>query len=113
MSNKIIALQDCRDNWFTCIDNKVLRDRKLTFRAKYIFSVLCMIAGFGHRSCSPSNKEVADIVGVSERTIIRAYKELEARGVITREARINENGQGKSITYLIGCDAPCYSEEDA
>ena len=85
MDNQVTGLRYSKDNWFTCVDSEVLGDTYLLPSEKLIFSVLCMIAGFGYRTCSPSIEEVADISGFSARTVRRVYKELEARGVIERE----------------------------
>lgn len=105
MNNKIITGLRCsKDNWFTCIDIEVLCDEYLLPSEKLIFSVLCMIAGFGYRTCSPKVEEVAEISGFSVRTVRRVYKELEARGVIVREG---------DVIRLIGHNAPCYSEEES
>ena len=41
---------------------------------------------------------------VSVRTVQRVYRELEDRGVISRE---------EDVIRLIGHNAPCYSEEEA
>ena len=107
MKNEVIGItRDRTDFWFTCVDSDVIGDKGLSSVAKYIFTVLCMIAGFGHRSCSPSNQELAEIAGFSERTIMRAIKELEARGAIIREPRFSSDGQQIScITHLVGCSS--------
>lgn len=103
MTDKTITGLRCdKDNWFTCIDIEVLSDDYLLPVEKFIFAVLCMTAGFGSRTCSLKAEEVAKISGCSTRTVRRAYRELEARGVIARE--------GEEI-HLIGHNAPCYSEE--
>lgn len=98
------GLRCSKDNWFTCIDTAVLSDEYLLPSEKLVYSVLCMIAGFGHRTCSPSIEEVADITGYSVRTVHRAYKELDARGIIAQEGE---------VIRLIGHNAQCYGEEDA
>jgi len=105
MTDKTKAGLRCdKDNWFTCIDIEVLSDDYLLSSEKLIYAVLCVIAGFGSRTCSCSIDEVAEISGYSARTVRRAYRELEARGVIARE--------GEEIR-LIGHNAPCYSEEES
>lgn len=105
MTDKTKAGLRCsKDNWFTCIDIEVLGDDYLLASEKLIYVVLCVTAGFGSRTCSPEVEEVAEISGYSARTVRRAYKELEARGVIARE--------GEEIR-LIGHNAPCYSEEES
>ena len=103
MTDKTKAGLRCsKDNWFTCVDIEVLSDDYLLASEKLVYAVLCVTAGFGSRTCSCSIDEVAEISGYSARTVRRAYKELEARGVIARE--------GEEIR-LIGHNAPCYSEE--
>ena len=104
ISQTITGLRYSKDNWFTCVDIQVLGDKELLPSEKLIFSVLCMIAGFGYRTCSPSIEEVANISGFSVRTVRRVYKELEARGIIAREG---------DVIRLIGHNAPCYDEEEA
>ena len=100
----ITGLRYSRDNWFTCVDTAVLADKELSQSAKIIFAALCMLAGFGHRSCEPDDETIPDITGISVDTLRSVYQELEARGVIVREGK---------VIYLIGHNAPCYSEEDA
>lgn len=103
MNSQTTGLRYSRDNWFTCVDSKVMCDEYLLPSEKLVFFVLCMIAGFGYRTCSPSIEEVADIAGLSVRTVRRVYRELESRGVIEREGE---------VIRLIGHNAACYSEED-
>ena len=105
MSNqKVTGLRYSKDNWFTCIDTVVLTDKYLSTNAKNVFFVLCMLAGFGYRSCSPTNEEVAEITCNSVNKVLWLYKELEDRGLIVRE---------ENTIHLIGHNAPCYSEEMA
>lgn len=99
----ITGLRYSKDNWFTCIDTVVLTDTELSIKARCVYAVLCAIAGFGYRSCKARANEVADLVGVSVQVIQQAYRELESRGVMFRDAE----GIG-----LIGHNAPCYSEEE-
>lgn len=106
MSNKrITGLRYSRDNWFTCVDTIVMLDCDLSHTAKIIFAVLCVLAGFGHRSCSPSSDDYVSIIAhVPVSAVLKAYQELEDRGVIARDG---------NVIYLIGHNASCYSEEDA
>lgn len=100
----ITGLRYSHDNWFTCVDTAVLADKELSQSAKIIFAVLCMLAGFGYRSCEPDDQTVADLAGVEVSTLRSVYEELEARGVIAREGE---------IIRLIGHNASCYYEEGA
>lgn len=106
------AVQLNKDFWFACVDIDVIRDKKLSQTAKFIFTVLCSFAGWNSRGCWPSNKVLAEIADVSERTVIRAYKELEERGVISRSARFKDKAQTTSYTHIIGHKAPCYENEE-
>ena len=106
MSNQ--AVNDNQDFWFAKVDADVIRDKTLSQTAKFIFTVLCTFADKEKRGCWPSNDKVAEAAGVSIPTLKRAYKELEARGVISREARFNAGQQTSSYTLIVGHNAPCY-----
>ena len=103
-----MATKKNEDFWFAKVDRLVITDKTLSQTAKYIFTVLCTFADKDTRGCWPSNEKVAETAGVSERTVIRAYKELEARGVISRETRFNNNQQTSSYSLIVGYNAPCY-----
>ena len=94
--------------WFARVDIDVARDKELSITAKFIFTVLCTFADRETRGCWPSNETVAEAAGVSVRTLMRAYKELEARGVISRETRFKNGQQTSSYTLIVGHNAPCY-----
>lgn len=104
MIKGVTGLRYSRDNWFTCVDTAVLADKGLSQLAKIIFAVLCMLAGFGYRSCEPDDEEVANLAGVEVSTLRSMYEELGGRGVIAREG---------GLIQLIGHNASCYSEEGA
>ncbi|MBR1658128.1 MAG: hypothetical protein IJ697_06655 [Synergistaceae bacterium] len=103
INQKVTGLRYSKDNWFTCIDTVVLTDKYLSTNAKNVFFALCMLAGFGYRSCSPSTEQVADITCNSVNKVLWLYQELENRGLIVRE--------GDTI-HLIGYNAPCYNEDE-
>ena len=99
---------DEQDFWFAKVDAEVVRDKTLSQTAKYIFTVLYTFADKDKRGCWPSNEAVAEAAGVSKSTVIRACKELEARGVIARSDRFKDGGQTSSYTRIVGHNAPCY-----
>ena len=99
---------DEQDFWFAKVDADVVRDKELSLTARLIFTVLCTFADKDKRGCWPSNDKVAEAAGVSKSTVIRACKELEARGVIARSDRFKEGGQISSYTHIVGHNAPCY-----
>ena len=41
------------------------------------------------------------------------YRDFEARGVITRDARFRNNQQTTSYTLIVGYNAPCYGDDTA
>lgn len=96
------------DFWFARVDIDVAKDKELSITAKFIFTILCIFADKDKRGCWPSNETVADTAGVSESTLLRAYRELEARGVISRESRFKNGQQTSSYTLIVGHNAPCY-----
>lgn len=96
------------DYWFARVDIDVAKDKELSITAKFIFTILCIFADKDKRGCWPSNQTVADTAGVSESTLLRAYRELEARGVIARESRFKNGQQTSSYTLIVGHNAPCY-----
>ena len=96
------------DYWFARVDIDVAKDKELSITAKFIFTILCIFADKDKRGCWPSNETVADTAGVSESTLLRAYKELEARGVISRESRFKNGQQTSSYTLIVGHNAECY-----
>lgn len=106
-----MSAKDKNEYWFAKVDVAVIRDKSLSQNAKWIFTVLCTFADKDTRGCWPSNKAVAEAADVSERTVRRAYKELEARGLITRESRFNTSGQTSSYSLIVGHNAPCYGED--
>ena len=102
------TLRTKEDWWFTCVDTEVLKDKELSVTARLIFTALCAFATINNRGCWPSNDTIAEFIGVSKSTVIRAYKELEARGVIARSDRFDEGAQTSSYTRIVGHHAPCY-----
>lgn len=110
--NKNADIREQKDFWFACVDIDVIRDKSLTPSAKFIFTVLCSFVNINNRNCWPSNDAVAKAAGVSKTTVIRAYRELEARGVIKRTARRSNDGQTSSYTQILGHRAACYDGED-
>lgn len=105
-------MSENQEYWFAKVDIDVMHDKTLSAMAKLVFTALCTFADKDTRGCWPSNKAVAEVASVSERTVRRAYKELEERGVISREARFNANGQTSSYSLIVGHNAPCYGGVD-
>lgn len=106
------AIQRNENFWYATPDITVLWDNSVAPMTRFIFTILCSFATLKKRNAWPSNKTVADIVGVSVATVKRAYSELIAKGIIMRVPRYKKDkGQTSSFTYIIGHNAPCYSKE--
>ena len=92
-------MNDEAEFWFARVDIDVARDNTLSVTTRFIFMILCTFADKDNRGCWPSNDAIAKAAGVSKSTVIRACKELEARGVIARFDRFNDCG---SLTLKVG-----------
>lgn len=103
------TLRASKDFWFACVDMAVLCDKTLTQTARFVFAILCSFAGMDNRGVWPKNETVADVTGLSIRTVIRAYNELECKGIIARSDRFKDGRQTSSYTRIVGHNAPCYS----
>lgn len=68
--------------------------------AKAVYLVLIMYRNDTTDMCWPSNATIAQGVGCSERTVIRALVELAEKGVIERTPRFVEGRQTTSMTHL-------------
>lgn len=106
-----MSVNDKNEYWFAKVDIDVIKDKSLSQTARWIFTVLCTFADKDTRGCWPGNKAVAEAADVSVRTVQKAYKELEERGVISRESRFNDNGQTSSYSLIVGHNASCYGGE--
>lgn len=64
--------------------------------------VLAQVAEFDRTTgdCFISDKAMADMFGVSEKTISRALSTLEARGLIKRETKNIKGGRERHIILL-------------
>lgn len=68
---------------FGIVTDAVVKDPDLSLRAKGVYALLASFAN-KERKCFPSINTLADYAGVSRRTIERALKELENKGIITK-----------------------------
>lgn len=81
---------------FTQVPNIVLYDPLLKVNAKLCYIILLAYAR-QERECWPSQQLMAEQLGLSQRTAIRALKELQRKKLV----RIERLGQGKHNIYHI------------
>jgi hypothetical protein len=73
---------------FSKIPHYITRSQELTWRAKYIYTILASYAD-KTGECYPGHEKVAKTAGVSINTVRRSLKELNEAGHISITARIN------------------------
>lgn len=81
---------------YTLVPNYVLYTEKISVYAKLVYSMLLSYA-WNKNAVFPGQDTLAKDCGVSNRTVIRAIKELEKQKFIT----IFRRGQGKTNLYLL------------
>lgn len=74
------------NNKFGIVHTSVMHDPDLSIRAKGLYSILCTYADT-NRECFPSISTLAELGGVSRRTIERILIELEEKNYVTRTGR--------------------------
>ena len=99
------------DFWFSCIDNAVICDPKLTPIDKTVFCVLCTFASSNTREAWPKIATIAKAANCSERSVFSSLKRLTDRGIIENQPRFNAGQQVSSIYTIVGYRA--YDETDS
>jgi len=72
---------------FGVVHTEVIQDPTLSLRAKGVYSLLTTYAD-KKRNCYPAISTLAELSGVSRRTIERTLKELEEKNYVTRKGRV-------------------------
>lgn len=74
------------DKKFGVVYTEVIQDPDLSLRAKGLYALLCSFAD-KNRQCFPSIATLAELSGVTRRTIERTLIELEKKTYVTRNGR--------------------------
>jgi DNA-binding MarR family transcriptional regulator len=82
---------------FTLIPNYVLHTNKISAYAKLVYAVLLSYAWGKKNSSFPGQQALIEDSGLSESTVRRAIRELEAASFIT----VIQRGQGKTNLYIL------------
>jgi DNA-binding MarR family transcriptional regulator len=72
---------------FGIVHTEVIQDPNLSLRAKGVYALLATYAD-KQRTCYPAISTLAELSGVSRRTIERILKELEEKKYVTRKGRV-------------------------
>jgi|SRR6266568_7820622 DNA-binding MarR family transcriptional regulator len=94
--NTIIVQDAALKTGFVQLPNFILTDKKLSANAKLSYALLLSYA-WQKDSCFPGQQRMADDLGLSERHLRRAIKELEDSNYISVERR----GLNKTNVYTI------------
>jgi len=85
---------------FTMIENKTIRNPKLTIYQKMVYIVLCSYTN-GENTCFPSYQTIATGAGCSKRQVIKTMNELVNMGLIIKHPKKSTNGDATANEYKI------------
>jgi DNA-binding Lrp family transcriptional regulator len=96
-----IEIRDLRDGDWYWIERSVLNiyGKRLKASGIAVYNALALFANSKTQMCFPTQKAIAELLGLSRRTVIRKIRELEALGLIKVE-RI----KGGCLYYLLKPD---------
>ena len=96
MANGRLKPRGIYEHGFAMVPVCALRDRSLSKGAKLLYSFLQFYAGSGPKAF-PSQKRLAEDMGITHQSVLRLVEELRLKGYITKES----NEQGSSIVYTL------------
>lgn len=99
MENNGLGIQD-RRRPFSQMDDLIILDTDLNYKAKLAYMVLSQHAD-KRGTCWPSVRRVADMAGISVRSIQRGLNELVEKRYILKEERKRDNGAQTSNLYIL------------
>jgi DNA-binding Lrp family transcriptional regulator len=100
--------RDSSDFWFSCVDFKVVWDRRLSICEKMVFTIICTHVNVRTRECPLRVKTIAEEAGCSVRSVQEALKALVEYGIIERMECFENGKQKASIYRIVGHRASCY-----
>ena len=88
-NNEKTEIRHIRNGGWFWINKKVLKlfSRRLKSSGLAVYSVLASFANFKNQTCFPTQRAIADLIGMSKRTVIRRIKELRELGLLAVEKR--------------------------
>ncbi len=94
-----IEIKDERKINFTIVENEIIDNVNLRPTEKLVYIALCRFAY--HGECHPSTAKIAEIAGVSRRTVFRVIKKLCELGLVSKQRRKSKNQGDTSNIYTI------------
>lgn len=95
MPEEIFEVRDRRNgSWFWC-QNEMLKT-KIPHTIKLVYFALCSYANKNTETCYPSMNKIAEVAGISKRSVVRAMRVLEK----ARAIRIKKE-KGKVSEYSL------------
>lgn len=88
------------DYRFAPIPEDLIYDRTISALALRVYATL-MRHGLDPASCYPSHARIADLVGVSPRSVHRPLKDLETAGWIDKVKRLNDRQERMTDAYFV------------
>lgn len=97
LKDKGFEVRDCRESFYV-MDQWYIREyaKECGLAANSIYMLLCAHVG-KEQVCYPGNEYMADLLGISERTVMRAIKDLEGHRIIKVD---RVQGEGNIYTLL-------------
>lgn len=92
---------DYRTSKFVMIPQSLVRDTALKPTDKVVYMTLCLYANNTTKRAHPSVDAIADVSGVSRRTVFNALTALEDNGYVTRKKRQGKSGKYASNDYYL------------
>ena len=71
------------DTFFVVLEANVLRDKRLTYSAKILYACICYSSNNEKGYCYRTNKELMNLVSMSEKQFYRNIKRLKEENYIT------------------------------
>lgn len=87
-----------KHNFF--ISYNMIFKQKISVHAKLVYIYLCKCAD-GNDCSFPSYSTIGENCSISRRTAIEAVKELEAIGLVTKQAQKTKKGDHASNLYIV------------
>jgi len=102
-SNEKNEIRHIRNGGWFWINKKVLQlfSRRLKSSGLAVYNVLASFANSKSQACFPTQKAIADLIGISKRTVIRRIRQLKGLGLLSVEKKGN-----RSVYHLLRPKVP-------
>jgi DNA-binding Lrp family transcriptional regulator len=97
-SNEKNEIRHIRNGDWFWINKKVLQlfSRRLKSSRLAVYNVLASFANSKNQTCFPTQREIAELIGMSKRTVIRRIRQLQELGLLSVEKK-----RGRCLYHLL------------